>query len=76
MSILFSRGIIFDWQHQVLATVTHKYRISYILLDVLDLLAALLIREAVDVQDAHLLHDGRLAGLARAQQQQAVRRAI
>lgn len=59
-----------------MATVTNKYRISNVLLDVLDLLAALLVGEAVHVQDSHLLHYGRLAGLARAQQQQSMRRAV
>lgn len=45
-----------------------KYRVAYILLDVLDLLAALLVGEAVHVKDTHLFDDGGLARLARAQE--------
>lgn len=55
---------------------THKYSVPDVLLDVLYLLAALLLREAVHVQDAHLLHDGGLARLSSAQEEQPVGRPV
>ena len=51
--------------------------VSDVPLDLCDLLLLLLVGEGrLLVQDAHLLHQRRLAGLAGAQQQQPVRRLV
>lgn len=43
---------------------TYNDSITYILLDVLNLLTFLRLTESVHVQNTHLFNDGRLAGLA------------
>jgi hypothetical protein len=56
--------------------MTHKYGISNILLDILNLLPALLVREPVHVEDSHLLDNSGLSGFAGAEEQQSMRRTV
>lgn len=55
---------------------TYNYGIPYVLLYILNLLPLLAFAESAHVQDPHLLHYGRLARLARAEQEQPVRRPV